>query len=95
MFYERTGVGPDGSKRKRYYPHESTCIACGLLIAALHRAGLATLTHTSSPMAFLNEILRRPRNEMPYLLLVVGHPAEDCRVPAIERFPLDEVVSFR
>ena len=95
VFYERTGVGPDGSKRKRYYPHESTGIAFGLLIAALHRAGLATLTHTPSPMAFLNEIVGRPRNEMPYLLLVVGHPAEDCRVPAIERFPLDEVVSFR
>ena len=95
VFYERTGFGADGSKRKRYYPNESTGIACGLLIAALHRAGLATLTHTPSPMAFLNEILRRPRNEMPYLLLVVGHPAEDCRVPAIERFPLKEVVSFR
>ena len=93
MFYERTGVGADGSKR--YYPHESTGIAFGLLIAALHRAGLATLTHTPNPMAFLNEIVGRPRNEMPYLLLVVGHPAEDCRVPAIERFPLDEVVSFR
>jgi hypothetical protein len=82
-------------KQKRYYPHESTGIACGLLLAALHRAGLATLTHTPSPMAFLNEILERPRNEMPYLLLVVGHPADGCRVPDIRRLPLDEVAQFR
>ncbi len=94
VFYERFGVGPDGAKQKRYYPHESVGIATGLLIAALHSAGLATLTHTPSPMGFLNDILGRPKHEMPYLLLVVGHPADACRVPAIERRPLDEVARF-
>ena len=94
MFYERTGPLLDGHKAKRYYPHESTGIATGLLITALHHAGLATLTHTPSPMAFLNEILERPKNEVPYLLLVVGHPAEDCRVPDIGRKPLVEIVDF-
>ena len=90
VFYERTGPEVDGRKPKRYYPHESTGIATGLLVAALHRAGLATLTHTPSPMAFLNDILQRPKNEVPYLLLVVGHPAPDCRVPDIERKGVDE-----
>jgi nitroreductase len=94
VFYERFGVGADGAKQKRYYPHESVGIATGLLIAAVHSAGLATLTHTPSPMGFLNDILGRPKNEMPYLLLVVGHAAEGCRVPAIERLPLDEVARF-
>lgn len=94
VFYERTGPELDGHKAKRYYPHESTGIAVGLLIAALHRAGLATLTHTPSPMAFLNEILERPKNEVPYLLLVVGHPAENCRVPDIDRKPLSEIANF-
>jgi nitroreductase len=94
VFYERTGTGADGAKRKRYYPHESTGLACGLLIAALHRAGLATLTHTPSPMAFLNTLLGRPKNEMPYLLLVVGHPAPGCRVPVIERLPAAETCTF-
>lgn len=94
VFYERTGPMLDGHKAKRYYPHESTGIATGLLITALHHAGLATLTHTPSPMAFLNEILERPKNEVPYLLLVVGHPAEDCRVPDIARKPLAEIADF-
>lgn len=94
IFYERFGLDPEGNKHKRYYPQESTGIATGLLIAALHRAGLATLTHTPSPMGFLNEVLGRPRNETPFLLLVVGHPAEGCRVPAIERLPLEAYASF-
>ena len=94
VFYERTGPEVDGHKPKRYYPHESTGIATGLLIAALHRAGLVTLTHTPSPMAFLNDILQRPKNEVPYLLLVVGHPAPDCRVPDIERKGVDEIARF-
>lgn len=94
IFYERFGLDADGNKHKRYYPHESVGIATGLLIAALHHAGLAMLTHTPSPMGFLNEILGRPRNEMPYLLLVVGHPAEGCRVPDIERRPLQGYVTF-
>lgn len=94
VFYERTGPLVDGHKSKRYYPHESTGIATGMLIAALHQAGLVTLTHTPSPMAFLNEILGRPKHEVPYLLLVVGHPAEECRVPDISRKPLDQMTSF-
>lgn len=94
VFYERTGPERDGHKAKRYYPHESTGLACGLLVAALHHAGLATLTHTPSPMSFLNEILQRPRNELPYLLLVVGHPAAGCQVPAISRKPLAEIAQF-
>lgn len=94
VFYERFGLDQDGTRHKRYYPHESAGIATGLLIAALHRAGLATLTHTPSPMGFLNGILGRPRNEMPWLLLVVGHPAEGCRVPDIQRMPLDAYVRF-
>ncbi len=94
IFYERFAIDEAGNKHKRYYPHESVGIATGLLIAALHRAGLATLTHTPSPMGFLNEILGRPRNEMPYLLLVVGHPADTCRVPDIQRLPLEDYVDF-
>lgn len=94
VFYERFGFDEEGRKVKRYYPHESVGIATGLLIAALHRAGLATLTHTPSPMGFLNELLDRPKNEMPYLLLVVGHAAPGCRVPAIERLPLSRYVTF-
>lgn len=95
VFYERTGPEVDGRKAKRYYPHESTGIACGMLIAALHQAGLATLTHTPSPMAFLNELLERPRNEVPYLLLVVGHPAQGCQVPDIRRKSLEDIAHFR
>ncbi len=94
IFYERFGLGADGRKVKRYYPHESVGIATGLLIAALHEAGLATLTHTPSPMGFLNALLGRPKNEMAYLLLVVGHPAEGCRVPDIRRLALDEYAGF-
>ena len=75
------GVLPDGRKVKNYYVQESVGIAVGLLIAALHHAGLATLTHTPSPMAFLNEILGRPANERPYLILVTGYPAAGARVP--------------
>lgn len=94
VFYERTGPEVDGHKPKRYYPHESTGIATGLLIAAFHHAGLATLTHTPSPMGFLNQILGRPKNEVPYLLLVVGHAVPGCRVPDIQRKTLDEVSDF-
>ena len=84
-----------GGKVKHYYPAESVGIATGLLITALHTAGLATLTHTPSPMGFLNEILGRPADaERPFLLLVAGHPAEGARVPAIERRPLDAIASW-
>lgn len=94
VFYERFGLDAEGQKHKRYYPHESVGIATGLLVAALHRAGLATLTHTPSPMGFLNQILDRPRNEMPYLLLVAGHPVEGCRVPALQRLALEDFATF-
>ncbi len=95
IFARSYGLDPDGSKRKHYYVQESVGIAAGILITALHHAGLATLTHTPSPMGFLNEILGRPSNERPFLLLVVGHPAEDAVVPDLEREPLERIASFR
>ncbi|MGB4860273.1 MAG: nitroreductase family protein [Dokdonella sp.] len=94
VFYERFGYDDEGKKRKRYYPHESVGIATGMLIAALHQAGLSSLTHTPSPMGFLNEILGRPKNEMPYLLLVVGHAVPDCRVPNVQRLTLSDIATF-
>ena len=95
IFVERYGKLPDGRKVKHYYAVESVGIATGILITALHHAGLASLTHTPSPMGFLNEILERPENEKPFLLLVVGYPAEDGVVPKIGKKPLDQVAIFR
>ena len=80
-------------KRKNYYVSESVGIACGFLIAALHLSGLATLTHTPSPMGFLNGILRRPPHEKPYLLVPVGYPAKDAQVPDIPKKSLEEVMT--
>ena len=94
IFGEAYGLFEDGRKVKNYYVNESVGIATGMLIAALHRAGLATLTHTPSPMKFLNRILRRPDNERPFLLLVVGRPAEGARVPDIRKKPLEEIATF-
>lgn len=94
IFAQAHGVATDGSKIKHYYVTESVGIATGILITALHHAGLATLTHTPSPMGFLNEILGRPANERPFLLLVVGYPAADATVPQITKKSLDEFVSF-
>jgi iodotyrosine deiodinase len=94
VFYERYGMDAQGRRHKRYYPHESVGIASGMLIAALHRAGLATLTHTPSPMGFLNDILEQPRNQVPYLLLVVGHASDECRVPDIQRLPFEAYARF-
>ena len=91
---QRYGLLPDGRKVKHYYPLESVGIATGLLIAALHQVGLACLTHTPSPMGFLNEILGRSGNERPFLVLVVGYPAADARVPDIARKPLEEIATF-
>jgi len=88
------GVLPDGRKVKNYYVNESVGIATGILITSLHYAGLATLTHTPSPMGFLNQILNRPENERPFLILVTGYPADDARVPAITKKPLDEIAVF-
>lgn len=96
VFRENWGVEQhaNGTERqvKHYYVMESVGIAVGFLLAALHWAGLATLTHTPSPMGFLNQILERPRNEKPYVLIPVGYPAPDAQVPAIPRKRLDEVL---
>lgn len=89
--WERT---PDGGKAKNYYVTESVGIATGMLITALHHAGLATLTHTPSPMKFLNDLLGRPENERPFLVLVVGYPEDDARVPDIGKKDLDEIAVF-
>ncbi|MBA2742963.1 MAG: nitroreductase family protein, partial [Chthoniobacterales bacterium] len=89
IFVQPFSMRDDGTRMKHYYSSESVGIATGLLIAALHRSGLATLTHTPSPMAFLNSILSRPVHEKPFLLLVVGHPAKGAMVPDLRRKPLD------
>ena len=94
IFAQSYGLDVNGRKVKHYYVNESVGIATGFLIAALHRAGLATLTHTPSPMNFLNELLDRPANERPFLLLVVGYPAADATVPVIEKKPLEEIAVF-
>ncbi len=94
VFLQKFGMLDDGRKVKHYYPTESTGLATGILITALHQAGLACLTHTPSPMKFLNEILGRPSSERPFLLLVTGYPADDAEVPDIERKPLTEFASF-
>jgi len=86
--------GPESGDR-HYYVNESVGIAVGFLLAALHHAGLATLTHTPSPMRFLREILERPAHERPFLLIPVGYPAEGCRVPDLERKSLEEVLVER
>lgn len=91
VFAELHGIHPDGSVRKNYYVKESVGIACGLFIAAVHLMGLATLTHTPSPMRFLGEVLERPAREKPYILFPVGHPGADCEVPDLVRKGLDEV----
>jgi iodotyrosine deiodinase len=94
IFAQAHGVRPDGSKIKHYYAQESVGIATGFLITALHHAGLATLTHTPNPMGFLNEVLGRPANERPFLILVVGKPAADATVPAITKKTLEEIATF-
>ena len=93
IFMQRFGKLPDGREVKHYYGLESVGIATGMLITAIHNAGLASLTHTPSPMGFLNEILERPKNERPFLLLVVGHPARDARVPDIKRKDINEIMT--
>ena len=94
VFLQKYAHLEDGRKVKHYYPTESTGLATGILITALHQAGLVTLTHTPSPMRFLNEILGRPVSERPFLLLVVGYPADDARVPDIERKNLEDFTTF-
>ena len=94
IFAQSYGVDEEGRRIRHYYVQESVGIATGLLIAAVHNAGLVSLTHTPSPMGFLNELLERPSNERPFLILVVGYPAKDARVPDISKKSLDEIVTF-
>jgi iodotyrosine deiodinase len=96
VFAEQWGHWPDGSRKKNYYVPESVGIACGLLLATLHHAGLATLTHTPNPMGFLGTLLGRPRNEKAYMIVVAGHPAPDAVVPlhAVAKKPVEEVATF-
>ena len=94
MFEQSYGYEPDGSKRKHYYVRESVGIATGFLLASLHAAGLAALTHSPAPMGFLKEILERPDNERPFILIPVGYPAADAEVPDIRKKRLDEIASF-
>jgi len=94
IFAQSHAVLPDGRPVKNYYVTESVGIATGMLISALHHSGLATLTHTPSPMGFLNEILDRPKHERPFLILVVGYPAADATVPKIEKKSLQEIATF-
>ena len=94
VFAQKFSRDERGQKKKNYYVTESASLATGLLIAALHNAGLATLTHTPSPMRFLNEILARPDTEKPLMILATGYPAADAKVPAITRKSLHEIVSF-
>lgn len=94
IFSKSLDILPDGTKLKTYYASESTGIAAGFLISAIHNAGLVCLTHTPSPMKFLNDILGRPQNEKPFLVLVVGYPAENAMVPDIVKKGLNEVTTY-
>jgi nitroreductase len=94
VFQQNYGLDAEGRRVKHYYVQESAGIATGFLIAALHHAGLATLTHTPSPMKFLREVLGRPVNERATIILVTGYPAADAKVPAITKKPIDEIATF-
>ena len=94
VFVKTYGEEPDGTRVRHYYTQESVGIATGMLITALHNAGLASLTHTPSPMGFLREVLHRPKSEKPFLILVVGYPAEDSRVPNLPKKSLEEYCDF-
>ncbi|MCE2502896.1 MAG: nitroreductase family protein [Chlorobi bacterium] len=95
VFAQSYGLNESGEKAKHYYVQESVGIACGMLIAAAHRAGLATLTHTPSPMGFLGRILERPENERAYLLIPLGYPAEDAQVPDLAKKSVDDVTIWK
>ena len=94
IFTQPYALNKDGSREKHYYVKESVGIATGMLITALHNAGLVTLTHTPSPMGFLNAIMKRPPHEKAFLLLVVGYPAEGAKVPNLSKKPLAEIATF-
>lgn len=95
VFLKKFSFDDQGKRYKNYYTAESVGISCGFLLAALHWAGLATLTHTPSPMKFLNTILERPATERAYILIVTGFPAEDATVPVISKEPLENIATFR
>ena len=95
VFEQAWGRSPDGARRKHYYVRESVGIAVGFLLAALHESGLCALTHTPSPMGFLRDLLDRPENERPYVLIPVGYPVSDAAVPDLERKPLEEIAVWR
>jgi iodotyrosine deiodinase len=95
VFAERYGLTADGRRRTHYYVMESVGIATGLLLAALHHAGLASLTHTPNPMGFLGEVLERPANERAVMLVVTGYPAPGAMVPSLRRKPLGAIATFR
>ncbi|MBT8038667.1 MAG: nitroreductase family protein [Xanthomonadales bacterium] len=95
VFLRKFSYDDQGRKLKNYYTAESVGIACGFLITALHQAGLATLTHTPSPMKFLNEVLDRPGDERAYMVIVAGHPADGATVPIIDKKSLEEIAEFR
>ena len=94
IFARRYGLLPDGSKKSHYYVNESVGIATGMLVTAVHHAGLVCLTYTPSKMGFLNQILSRPSNERPFLILVVGYPAKDTVIPKIHKKSLPDVAEF-
>jgi iodotyrosine deiodinase len=94
IFAQKYGIGADGNKTKHYYVKESVGIATGLIIAALHHAGLVSLTYTPSPMDFLNTLLNRPSNEKAFMILVAGYPKKDVTVPNISKKPLEEIATF-
>ena len=94
VFGQRYGIDAHGERIKHYYTPESVGIAMGMLLTAVHHAGLVSLTHTPAPMKFLNQILQRPENEAPYLILVVGYPADNATVPNISRKPFAQVATL-
>jgi iodotyrosine deiodinase len=94
VVFRINSIAEDGTREPTYYSQESVGIAVGMLLAALHNAGLATLTHTPSPMKFLQEILGRPKTEVPFVLIPVGYPAADARVPDLRRKPLEEIMTI-
>jgi len=94
IFLKKYSLDESGNKVKNYYPIESVGIATGMLITALHLSGLVSLTHTPSPMGFLNKVLERPANEKPFLILVAGYPARDAKVPEISKYDLEDIATF-
>jgi nitroreductase len=92
IFEQRYGIAEDGERLHNYYVKESVGIAAGMFLSALHRMGLASLTHTPSPMRFLTDLLGRPENERPFVMVPIGYPADDCEVPDIRRKPLEQVL---